>query len=78
MDIIYPIFSLKFQRKISEKNYDNLYPSGIGKIHKALEDEIPTFSPILSATGTRTYKLAKFCDKLLKPIATNEYIICIF
>ena len=45
--------SLKNQNKISEKNY-NLYPSdskpGLGKIHKSLEDGIPTFRPILSAT----------------------------
>ena len=28
---------------------------------------------ILSAIGTPTYKLAKFCDKLLKPITNNKY-----
>ena len=75
--------SLKNQNEISEKNYDNLYPSGskpgilygLGKIHKALKEEIPTFRRILSAIGTPTYKLAKFCDKLLKPITTNEYTI---
>ena len=48
---------------------------GLGKIHKALEDRIPTSRPILSAIGTPTYKLANFCDKLLKPITTNEYTI---
>ena len=40
-----------------------------------MEDGVPTFRPILSAKGTPTYKLAKFCDKLLKPITTNEYTI---
>ena len=73
--------SLKNQNEISEKNYDTLYSSGskpgilyrLGKIHKALEDGIPTFRPILSAIGTPTFKLAKLSDKLLKPIATNEY-----
>ena len=40
-----------------------------------MEDGVPTSRPILSATGTTTYKLAKFCDKLLKPITTNEYTI---
>ena len=67
--------------KFQKKNYDNLYPSGsdpgipygLDKIHKALEDGIPTFCPILSAIGIPTYKLAKFCDKLLKPITTHEY-----
>ena len=42
------------------------------KINKRI---IPTFRPILSAIGMPTYKLAKFCDKLLKPITTNEYAI---
>ena len=81
--IIDLLISLKNQNEIPKKNYDNLYPSGLkpgilyglGKIHKVLEDGIPTFRPILSAIGTPTYKLAKFCDKLLKPITTNEYTI---
>ena len=30
---------------------------------------------IFSAIGTSTYKLPKFCYKLLKPITTNEYTI---
>ena len=75
--------SSKNQNEISEKIYDNLYLSGsepgilygFGKIHKAFEDGIQTFRPILSAIGTPTYKLAKFSDKLLKPITTNEYCI---
>ena len=75
--------SLNNQNEISENNYDNLYPSGSkpgipygpGKIHKALEDGITAFRPVLSAIGTRTYKLAKLCEKLLKPIITNEYTI---
>ena len=46
-----------------------------GKIQKALKDGILTFCPILSAVGMPTYKLAKFCDNLLKPITTNEYTI---
>lgn len=48
---------------------------GLGKIHKVLEDGIPTVGPILSAIGTSTYKLTKFCNKLLKLITTNQYII---
>ena len=48
--------------KISEKNFDNLYPSGsklgifygVAKIDKVLEDGISNFCPILSAIGTRT------------------------
>ena len=47
----------------------------LAKIHKALEDEISSFHPIVSAIGTPTYKLAKFCDQLLKPLTNNEYTI---
>ena len=51
--------SLKHQNEISEKNYDNLYPSGskrgilygLGKIHEVLEVGLPTFRPIFSAIG---------------------------
>ena len=77
--------SLKNQNEISEKNYDNLYPSDskpgilyrLGKIHKVLEDTIPTFHPILSAVGTSTYKLAKFCDKLPTLITSNFFSFAI-
>ena len=55
--------------------YNDRMNYGLDKIHKALENGIPTFRPILSAIGKPTYKLAKFCDKLLKPITTNEYTI---
>ena len=45
------------------------------KIHKALEDGIPSFRPILSAIETPTYKVPKFCDKLMQPLKNNEYKI---
>ena len=48
---------------------------GLSKINKALEDEIPSFLPILSAMGIPTYKLTTFCDPSLKPITSNEYTI---
>ena len=71
---------MKFLKKKKKKD---LYPSGsqpgvlygLAKIHKALEDRIPSFRPILSAIGTPTYKPAKFCHQLLKPLANNEYTI---
>jgi hypothetical protein len=31
--------------------------------------------PILSATDTYNYKLAKWLDEKLKPLSTNEYTI---
>ena len=78
--IIRLLKSLEDQGKISEKEKNDLHASGskpgvlhgLAKIHKALEDVIPSFRPILSAIGTPTYKLAKFCDQLLKPLPNNE------
>ena len=75
--------SLEDQGEISEKEKNDLYPSdskpgamcGLSKIHKAREDGIPSFRPILSAIRTPIYKLAKFCDQSLKPLSSNEYTI---
>ena len=47
---------------------------GLVKIHKSIEDGIPSFRRILSAIGT-PYKLAKFCDQLLNSLTNNEYTI---
>ena len=69
--------------KVLKNKRKDSYPSGsqpsvlygLAKIHKVLEDGIPSFRPILSAIGTPTYKLAKFCEQLLKPLINNEYKI---
>ena len=74
--IIYLLKCLEDQGEISEKEKNDLYPSGskpgvpydLAKINKALEDGIPSFRPTLSAIGSHTYKLAKFCDQLLKSL----------
>ena len=71
------------QGEISEKERNGLYPSGskpgglngLAKFIKTLEDGIPSFCPIVSAIGTPTYNLAKFCDQLLKPLTSNDYTI---
>ena len=84
--IIHLLKSSEDQGEISEKEKNDLCPSGskpealygLAKIHKALEDGIPSFRPILSAIGAPTYKLAKFCDQLLKPLTNNEYTIRLF
>ena len=81
--IIHLLKSLKDQGEISEKERNDLYPSGskpgvlygLAKIHKALEDGTPSFHPILSAIGTPTYNLAKFCNQLVKPVTNNDYTI---
>ena len=66
--------------EISEKEKNDLYLSGskpgvlfrLAKIHKALEDGIPSFRTILSEIGTPNYKLV---EQLLKPLTNNEYTI---
>ena len=81
--IIRLLKSLEDQGEISEKERKDLSPSGskpgvlyeLAKIHKTLEDGIPSFGAILSAIGTPTYNLAKFCDQLLKPLTSNDYTI---
>ena len=75
--------NLEDQGEISEKEKNDLHPSGskpgvlygLAKIHEALEDGMPSFRPILSAIGTPNYKLAKFSDQLRKPLTSNEYTI---
>ena len=67
--------SLEDQGEISEKEKNDLYTSGSkpgvlygpSKINRALENGIPSFYQTLPATGIHAYKLAKFCDQLLKP-----------
>ena len=81
--IIRLLKSLEGQGEISEKEKIDLYPSGskpgvlyrFAKIHKALKDGTSSFRPILSATGTPTYNLAKFSDQLLKLLTSNDYTI---
>ena len=48
---------------------------GLANIHKALEDGILSFHPILSAIGIPTYNLAKFFDQLLKPLTSSDSTI---
>ena len=48
---------------------------GLGKIQKKTRNGIPPFCSILSATGTPTYKLAKFLLKFLTPSTANEFTV---
>ena len=59
---------MKFQRKITIT-----YIHQVQNQRYFMEDGIPNSRLILPAIGTPTYKLAKFCNKLLKPATTNEY-----
>ena len=40
-----------------------------------MEDNCPSFCPILSAIGTPTHDLAKFLVPILKPLTENEYTV---
>ena len=70
---------LKAENALSEKNYNELYPTGsrigilygLPKIHKP---NMP-LRPILSSVNHYFYKLAKFFIPLLTPLTTNPFII---
>ena len=72
---------LKDKEIIDKSTYKSIKPEGsrpgilygLGKIHKETRNGIPPLPPILSAIGTRTYKLAKFLRKFLTPSAANEF-----
>ena len=71
---------LKDKAIIDQSIYKNIKPVGsrpgvlygLGKIHKETRNGIPS---ILSATGTPTYKLAKFSLKFLTPSTANEFTV---
>ena len=45
------------------------------KVHKNVIDDFPTSRPILSAIGTPSYKIAKFCVVILKGLTSNQYSV---
>ena len=45
------------------------------RVHKNVIDGCPTSRPILSAFGTPTYKIAKFCVVILKGLTFNQYTV---
>ena len=70
---------LKAENSLSEKNYNELYPTGsrigilygLPKIHKP---NMP-LRPILSSVNHYSYKLAKFFVPLLTPFTISPFII---
>ena len=44
-------------------------------MHQEINNGLPPFRPILSATGRPTYKLAKFLLPFLTPLTQNEYTV---
>ena len=79
--VTYLLKKLKNKNTISEETYNKLRPVGSkletfyrsAKVHKPLKNGLPPFSPILSAIGTLTYKLAKFLVPVLSGITQNEF-----
>ena len=45
------------------------------KVHEPVEDNCPSFRPILLVIGTPTYDLAKFLVPILKPLIENQYTV---
>ena len=75
--------NLRDNKETYSDQYKDLSPSGsrpgimygLAKVHKIVTDGLPSFRPILSATSTPTYNLAKFLVPILVPLTTNEYSI---
>ena len=74
---------LENESKISEKEYELIYPKGSRpgilygspKVHKPVINNCPKFRPILSTIGTPTYKSAKFLVSILSPLTSNEFSV---
>ena len=74
---------LKDGEIIEKVTYKNIKPVGsrpgalygLGKVHNEINNGLPPFRPILSATKTATYKLAKFLLPFLTPLTQNEYTV---
>ena len=72
---------LENEGKISEKEYELIYPRGSRpgilygspKFHKPVINNCPKFRPILSTIGTPTYKLGHFLVSILSPLTSNEF-----
>ena len=76
----------RFLKKLNKKGeltndtYDKILPKsaklarayGLPKIHKVFAN-IPSFRPILDATGTTYYSVGKYLSELLNPLTHNDY-----
>ena len=59
------LINLRDKKEISSEQYKDFSPSGsrpgimygLAKVHRTVTDGLPSFRPILSTTGTPTYKL---------------------
>ena len=77
-EIIKPLYEKGY---FTKSKYLKIFPTGSkpgvlygqAKVHKPVENNSPSFRPILSAIGTPIYDLAKFLVPILKPLTENEY-----
>ena len=69
------IFSEKVYNSIASTGTKPGILYGLPKIHKSLVNNLPKFRPIISMTGTPTYKLSKFLVPIIDPITRNEYTV---
>ena len=75
-DYLRSLTKVERSNKLSDTDYHRILPCGskagvlygLPKIHK---DNCP-IRPIISAVGTYNYKLAKFLNEILSPLATNN------
>ena len=75
--------SLKSSDSLSDKQYKNFKAVGsrdgviygICKVHKAIVDVCPPFRPILPATGTPTFEIAKFLVPILSCLTINDFTV---
>ena len=69
--------------KISEKEYELIYPRGSRpgilygspKFHKPVINNCPKLHLVLSTIGTLTYKLANFLVPILSPLTSIEFSV---
>ena len=79
-EIIKPLYE---KGCFTKSEYSKICPTGSkpgilygqAKVHKPVQDNFPSFRPILSAIGRPTYDLAKFLVPILKPLTENEYTV---
>ena len=74
---------LENKGKISEKEYELIYPKGSRpgilygspKFHKPVINNCPKLHLVLSTIGTLTYKLANFLVPILSPLTSIEFSV---
>ena len=69
--ILHRILPEDVANSLSSKSSRLAHPYGLPKTHKAKL----SMRPILSATGTYNFNLAKWLEEKLKPLSVNEYTI---